>query len=232
MPSPFPTVQPPTLNITETISAILLASTGGTLDAIVYLNHGHVFANAVTGNVIFLGISLIARDWPQVLRHVMPIVAFMLGVVAARLLRRIPSRNSALLVLSLQIAALFSIGLVTRSVPQITFVAIISFVSAFQVTTFRRVGRFTYNSTFVTGNLREVADGLVDRFLAIDPAERWLGRAKALKLGAICTGFLLGAALGAFVAPRFPTYAILFAEPTLLITLWMTLERKASRTAP
>jgi len=32
---------------------MLLAITGGLLDAVVYLNHGHVFANAMSGNVIF-----------------------------------------------------------------------------------------------------------------------------------------------------------------------------------
>jgi hypothetical protein len=38
--------------------ALLLGTTGGLLD-VVYLNHGHVFANAMTGNVIFLGIAAI-----------------------------------------------------------------------------------------------------------------------------------------------------------------------------
>jgi uncharacterized membrane protein YoaK (UPF0700 family) len=44
-------------------NAMLLATTGGLLDAVVYLNHGHVFANAMTGNVIFLGIAAVGRDW-------------------------------------------------------------------------------------------------------------------------------------------------------------------------
>ncbi len=214
----------------EIASATLLALTGGILDAVVYLNHGHVFANAVTGNVIFLGVSLIAQDWPQVVRHTMPIVAFMLGVVAARLLQRLPNRHGALLVLGLEITALFTVGLLTRSIPQIVFVAIIAFVSAFQVTTFRRVGRFTYNSTFVTGNLREVADGWVDRYLLPDPGQRAEGSAKAIKLAAICIAFLLGAIAGAWAAPRFPIHAILFAEPPLLIALGLTL-RKTTATA-
>jgi uncharacterized membrane protein YoaK (UPF0700 family) len=42
--------------------ALLLGTTGGFLDAVVYLNHGHVFANAMTGNVIFLGIAAIGRN--------------------------------------------------------------------------------------------------------------------------------------------------------------------------
>ncbi len=31
-------------------NAMLLATTGGLLDAVVYLNHGHVFANRVLGS--------------------------------------------------------------------------------------------------------------------------------------------------------------------------------------
>jgi len=225
MPPTHPDPEKPAFHPTDILSAILLATTGGMLDAIVYLDHGHVFANAVTGNVIFLGIAAISQDWPQVLRHIAPIVAFMLGVIAARLLRQIPSRNGVIFVLALEIAALFAVGLLPPGFPQLAFTSTIAFVSAFQVTTFRRVGRFTYNSTFVTGNLREVAEGIVDRWAALDPAERWAGRAKALKLGAICTAFLLGATFGAFVAPRFPAHAILFAEPPLLITLILTLRR-------
>ena len=212
-----------TLNATHILSAILLAFTGGTLDAIVYLDHGHVFANAMTGNVIFLGISMLSRDWAQVLRHLAPIAAFLAGAVAARLLHAAPIRHAALTVLAIETAALSGIAFLPPGFPQIAFTASIAFVSAFQVTTFRRVGRFTYNSTFVTGNLREVAEGISDHFTAADPAARFLGRRKAVKLAAICAAFLAGAILGAFAAPRFPAHAILFAVPPLLVTLVLTL---------
>jgi uncharacterized membrane protein YoaK (UPF0700 family) len=62
MPPPHDTsVQPDALP-----DAMLLATTGGLLDAVVYLNHGHVFANAMTGNVIFLGIAVLGRDWSKI----------------------------------------------------------------------------------------------------------------------------------------------------------------------
>ena len=54
---------------------MLLATTGGLLDAIVYLNHGHVFANAMTGNVIFLGIAILGRDWVDIVPHLVPLAA-------------------------------------------------------------------------------------------------------------------------------------------------------------
>ena len=218
-----PAKQESTFNATHIVSAVLLAMTGGTLDAVVYLNHGHVFANAMTGNVIFLGISLVGHDWLQALRHTAPIAAFLVGATVARLVRAQPIRHAALLVLSLECAALLLVGFLPVTFPQIAYTSIVAFFSAFQVTTFRRVGRFTYNSTFTTGNLREVAEGVGDRLSAVDPAARYLGVRKASKLSAICCAFLVGALIGAWVAPRFPEHAILAALPPLVVTLLLTL---------
>jgi uncharacterized membrane protein YoaK (UPF0700 family) len=213
---------------TTLASAILLAFTGGLLDAVVYVGHGHVFANAMTGNVIFLGIAAISRDWSQVLRYALPIVAFLVGVVIARLLAAIPDRHGALLTLIVEAVALFAIGFLPATFPQLAFVAIIALVSASQVTTFRRVGRFTYNSTFVTGNLREMIEGAFDHFHATDPAARYLGRAKFTKLALICASFLLGAVAGALAARHFPAHAIWFAEPPLLAVIFLTLNASAA----
>jgi uncharacterized membrane protein YoaK (UPF0700 family) len=208
---------------TTLASAVLLAAAGGLLDSVCYLDHGHVFANAMTGNVIFLGIDLISSDWAQTTRHISPILAYLCGVIAARQLKSLHERHGALLTLGLEAGALFLVGWLPPSFPQLPFVAIIAFTSAFQVTTFRRVGRFTYNSTFVTGNLRDVAEGAYDSFQDPDPAARFLGRAKFIKLGLICLGFMLGAIAGAWAARHFPAHAIWFAEPMLLVVLAITL---------
>jgi len=226
MPPTTPDTSESLFNLTDMTSALLLAATGGLLDAIVYLDHGQVFANAMTGNVIFLGIALIQGNWIQSLRHIAPLVAFLCGVVAARIIHAAPLRRSAQLVLAVEAAALCVVGLLPAGFPQLAFTAIVAFVSAFQVATFRRVGRFTYNSTFVTGNLRMVAEGLFDRTFAVDRDARAAGRAQALKLGGICASFLVGACAGAFVAPRFPAHAILFAEIPLSVTLLLVFRSK------
>ncbi len=210
-------------NASDIASAVLLAATGGMTDAIVYMDHGHVFANAMTGNVIFLGIAVMQANWLQSLRHIVPITCFLLGVVGARIIRTAPVQRSALMVLLLEIVGFFLVGLLPVGFPQLAFTAIVSFVSAFQVATFRRVGRFTYNSTFVTGNLRMVAEGVFDRFFQSDPELRSKGYAQAWKLGLICASFFVGALAGAYVAPRHPAHAILFAEPLLLITALLVL---------
>ncbi|WP_263382837.1 YoaK family protein [Granulicella arctica] len=214
MPKLNPTPKSDTL-----VAAIFLAATGGLLDAVVYLDHGHVFANAMTGNVILLGISALSRDWMQVTRHLAPLVAFLAGVAASRLLRTLPANYAAISVLTLEIAVLLAAGSLPRSFPDLLFTATISFVSAFQVSTFRTVGRFTYNSTFVTGNLRDMSESFVTGFIESDRDDRLKTLAKSRKLGTICIFFLLGAMLGAWGAPRFADHTLWFAEPLLIVVL-------------
>jgi Protein of unknown function (DUF1275) len=60
-PSTMPTSDPAVLT-NSLFDASLLAATGGLLDALVYLNHSHVFATAMAGNLIFPGIAAISRN--------------------------------------------------------------------------------------------------------------------------------------------------------------------------
>ena len=207
------TPQPDTL-----ISAVLLAMTGGLLDAVVYLLHGHVFANAMTGNLILLGISVFAHDWRQAARHMAPVSTFLLGVAASRLLRVLPPLRAALCVLTLEMTVIFCAGMLPASFPDMTFTALIAFVSAFQVSTFRTMGRFSYNSTFITGNLRDMADGFTNHFIDPDPDNRRRDLAKSRKLAFVCLFFLVGAMLGAWQAPHLGNRTLWLTLPLLLTT--------------
>ena len=207
--------------------ALLLASTGGLLDAIVYLHHGHVFANAMTGNVVFLGIAAVGRNWDAIIPHLVPLVGFVAGVTTSKYLRRGRlGPRSVLLGLGLEIVAVFALGWVPRSFPDMAFTGIIAYVAAFQVASFRRVDRFAYNSTFLTGNLRDVAEGLYDAFTpGALPEVREKGRAQAWDLGLICLCFLVGAILGAWAAPRYGNRSLWFAEPFLLAVVLLSFRR-------
>jgi len=222
-----PTSQPDTL-----LSAALLATTGGLLDAVVYTLHGHVFANAMTGNVILLGITAFSRDWTQAARHLAPIAAFILGVAASRYLRVLPQFYASLAVLVLEMLVLGAAGLLKPTFPEMAFTSIIAFTSAFQVSTFRLVGRFAYNSTFITGNLRSAAEGFVNQFLDADPNQRRRDAAMARKLFIICGFFLAGAMLGAWAGPHLGNRTLWLAEPLLLGALARTLYLHADPAIP
>lgn len=212
------TETPPISQPDPLVSALLLAATGGLLDALVYTLHGHVFANAATGNVVLLGISIISGDWAQSGRHLVPVLAFVLGVAASRLLRLLPRLHAGLSALLLEMVVLFVAGLLPPGFPELAFTALIAFVSAFQVSTFRQVGRFSYNSTFITGNLRDCTEGFVNFFLGPDLQLRRREVAKARKLAGICCCFLVGAVVGTWGGPHLYNRTLWLAEPLLLVT--------------
>jgi len=124
MPPPHDTsVQPDALP-----DAMLLAITGGLLDAVVYLNHGHVFANAMSGNVIFLGIAIIGRDWGDIVPHLVPLAGFFSGVLTSKHLRARMGIHSVLLGLALEIVAIFVLGWLPIGFPHMAFTTIIAYV--------------------------------------------------------------------------------------------------------
>jgi uncharacterized membrane protein YoaK (UPF0700 family) len=196
--------------------ALILASTGGVLDAFVYLNHGHVFANTMTGNIVLLGVAALGHHWREVIPHLMPILGFFAGVSSSRHLRA-RSHRAVIIALAFEIITLFVLGWMPSGFPDTLFTAIIAYVAAFQVTSFRHVNQLSFNSTFITGNLRNAIEGAHD---ALDPSgtpeTRENGRVQSLNLGLICLCFLAGAALGAWAAPHLANRSLWITEPLLL----------------
>ena len=66
----------------------VLALSGGFMDAYSYLCRGEVFANAQTGNLLLLGVSLASGQWATALHYVCPIAAFVVGIALSDILRR------------------------------------------------------------------------------------------------------------------------------------------------
>jgi len=201
-------------------SAVLVAA-GGFLDGFTYVGHGHVFANNMTGNLVLLGVEAIGGSWFGALQHLTPIVAFLLGVMAARGINsRIPERHlvpSSLAVLLVEIVALLLLGFLPHSVPDLYITFSIAFVAAAQVETFRRVDGESFNSTFMTGDLRTLGEGLFDWVFA--PSDRQT-RTRVRDFGVICTIFLLGALAGGLTVSRFGNRALWIAVALLLVELF------------
>lgn len=47
------------------LATCLVTLAGGAVDAWVYLGHGHVFANAQSGNIVLMGIALAQDDFKE-----------------------------------------------------------------------------------------------------------------------------------------------------------------------
>jgi len=205
----------------------LLTATGGFLDAFTFVGHGHVFANSMTGNVVLLGLAAGTGDFTSVWWHLVPILAFIVGVAAAHVIRLKladgPVGRVEQISLWLEIGFLSLVALLPHEIPDEAIIVGIAFVAAVQSTSFTRVRGGGYNSTMTTGNLRRFAEmlfkGLVPKR---DSQALWQARTFAV----ICLCFLGGAMIGGFTTPRLgnsavavPTLALLFLQ----LQLWMAL---------
>lgn len=66
---------------------IILALSGGFMDAYSYMCRGKVFANAQTGNILLFGIYMSERQWDMAIRYLIPVIAFVTGIGVADLVR-------------------------------------------------------------------------------------------------------------------------------------------------
>ncbi len=190
-------------------AAFLYTAVGGYLDAYCYLTHGHVFANAQTGNIVLLGLALAEGSPAEALHHLPPILTFIAGVLVVLLLvrdSRFTQSRLRTLSASVELAVLVLLFLPGPRVPDAYVVPSIAFVAAVQVTGFGAVRGWKFNSAMTTGNLRATLHALVLWRTGNDPEEN---RKTFLATGAICLCFATGALLGGVVSRAFPREALL-----------------------
>lgn len=201
--------------------ALLLSFVGGFLDAFTYVGHGGVFANAQTGNVVLLAVDAAAGEFSAAVRHVLPILAFALGVCVAqtfehpRLRRYVPWPARASLVL--EIVALLLIGALPGLFSSTVLILVVAFVAAVQNAAFRSLGPWSVNTTMTTGNLRTAVIAGYRGVTARDSG----ARRQAVAFGSVAAAFLLGAGAGALVTQWAPSRAALAAAALLMVGLLM-----------
>ncbi|MGW1725703.1 YoaK family protein [Streptomyces sp. NPDC002306] len=226
VPEPLPTSQSVRLGV-------LLAMVGGSLDAYTYLSRGGVFASAQTANVILLGIEAAHGQWWQAFAHVPPILAFVVGVVAAESLKhprvarvvRHPTRAA----LVLEIVVLVGAGLVPAGAPDILVSVLIAFAASVQITAFRKLVDTAYNSTMTTGNLRTATQCAYEAVMGRDRKAARRGR----QFTAVILAFMAGALGGAELTRAVGVRAVWAAAVLLAcgLALFVHDERAARRAA-
>lgn len=177
------------------LTAVFIILSGGLQDSYTYLCRGKVFANAQTGNIVLLSAYLFDGEWSHCTRYLVPVLAFMLGIFVAecvhrhyKYMERVHWRQ--LIILS-EIVLLFAVGFLPQTIN--TFAnAVVSFVCAMQVQTFRKVRGHAYASTMCIGNMRSGMDSLCSWVLNRNPA----ALKKSLYYWGIILLFALGAGLG------------------------------------
>jgi uncharacterized membrane protein YoaK (UPF0700 family) len=182
------------------VSAVLMTSVGGYIDAFLYLRH-HVFGFAQTGNVIFLAVALVQRgDWVM---FVWPLLAYLAGLIVAQLLRtRAPTLPARVLgaAMGIQLLVLVALAFLPRDAAAALFVVPLSFVGGVRLELFRSAGGISFVSIATTGNLMRWMEAIAD--LARDGRSPAGLRAVA-HTGIVVLGFLAGALCGAAATKAF-----------------------------
>ena len=80
--------------VSETMRlGILLALSGGLMDAYSYLFRGEVFANAQTGNILLCSVALSQGEWGVAVQYAFPVLAFGLGILIVAIGKEFPAAD-------------------------------------------------------------------------------------------------------------------------------------------
>ncbi len=184
------------------VGACILTAAGGMMDGWVYLAHGHLFANAQTGNVVLLALSVAAGRLGDAAHFVPSIAAFVAGLFVSRLAATwLKSRrlNSRTIRLGAECVILLGLGLWAHSLSDTVVTASVGFIAALQITSLSHIGRSSFNTGMTTGNLTSAVSATVAAWLDGSAADR----ARAAALWSMCVAFLLGALLSGLCTHRF-----------------------------
>lgn len=190
----------------------ILAIVGGYLDAYTYIARGQVFANAQTGNIVLLGISLASGDVLRALRYVPPIIAFSAGIFIAERLKKHNTRFHwrqyvLLLELAVMVLVMFMPSGKSGSINyDMTANVLISFVCSLQVQSFRRIRGIVCATTMCTGNLRSATECLSQYLSGHDKKKLH----DSGKFFGIVGFFIIGAVLSTYLTNMLGTSSVVF----------------------
>ena len=194
---------------------VFIILSGGLQDAYSYFCRDGVFANAQTGNIVFLGVNIVNGDGAGVLKYFVPVAFFALGAILAKTLffifdkKRVFWKQTVLLV---ETVALFVVGFMPQSL-NLYANALVSFACAMQVLSFDQIYGNDFASTMCIGNIVRMSGSLVTAVAKKD-------KAAFKRFGlyfAVVLIFAIGAGAGYLLQKAFGNYAIMFSAALTFI---------------
>lgn len=206
-------------------TALFIILSGGYQDAYTYCCRGKVFANAQTGNIVLMSVNLFDGDLQKAVRYVIPLLAFLAGIIAAESVhhrfKNIEKIHWRQIVILCEIIMLFAVGFMPQGLNAAAN-ALVSFVCAMQVQTFRKVRGHAYASTMCIGNMRSGTDALCAYFHTHD--KKILQ--KSMTYFAVIGVFALGAGCGSVLTARYAEKGIWVSCILLTISFLMMFVRE------
>ena len=193
---------------------IILALSGGFMDAYSYLARGHVFANAQTGNMLLFGVNLASGQFQNALHYLCPMLAFGFGIFLAEFIhfQKIQKVHWRQLILLVEIIILFGVAFISFE-QNLLANSLTSFACGLQVQSFRKIHGKGYATTMCIGNLRTRTHELCN-FLCTKKVQHLQS---GLLYYLIILSFILGAILGNFCIQSFSLKAIWISVALLIV---------------
>ena len=188
---------------------VFIIISGGLQDAYSYFCRDGVFANAQTGNIVFLSVNLVRGDWAGVVKYLVPVGFFALGAVLAKTLFFLLDKKKMFwkqMVLLCETIVLFAVGFIPQSM-NLYANALVSFACAMQVLSFDQIYGNDFASTMCIGNIVRMSGSLVTAI-----AKKVKAALKRFLLYlAVVVIFAAGAGAGYLLQKVTGNYAIMFS---------------------
>ena len=196
--------------------AILLAMSGGLMDAYSYLYRGEVFANAQTGNMLLLGVYASQGKWQLTLHYLFPVLSFAIGIALCQFIRfhRSKKLHWRQFTVFIEILLLSFVAFIPTRYNLIAN-SLTSFACGIQVQAFRKIHGNGFATTMCIGNLRSGTDNLMS-FLHKKEASD-LEKAFLYYFVILC--FILGAIIGNLCLSHLHSYTIFVSVIFLFVSL-------------
>ena len=197
---------------------ILLALSGGFMDAYSYLARGQVFANAQTGNMLLFGVNLASGQFQHALHYLCPVLAFGLGIFLAEFVhfQKIQKVHWRQVTLLIEIIILFGVGYISFE-QNLVANSLTSFACGLQVQAFRKIHGKGYATTMCIGNLRSGTQNWCDYHYTKNKESAFKGM---LYYGIILM-FIIGAIIGNAFVKLLAEKAILICAAVLFMAFIM-----------
>ena len=194
---------------------VFIIISGGLQDAYSFFCRDGVFANAQTGNIVFLSVNIANGDAAGILKYLVPVWFFALGAILAKALfffldkKKMFWKQAVLLV---ETVVLLAVGFIPQSM-NLYANALVSFACAMQVLSFDQIYGNDFASTMCIGNIVRMSGSFVT---AIAKKDKEALKRFCLYL-AVVVIFAIGAGAGYLLQKALGNYAIMFSAALTFI---------------
>lgn len=184
----------------------LLTFIGGFINAYSFFTRGQAFVSLHTGNMAKVGLSVCLKDYAMFLSAIIPITGCLIGAMIAQFMKHFMKGTEEIRILKnliwFEVIVLAVVGLIPTSVSHNAVNFVLSIITTFQLSNFRKYNGAVHNSTIMTGNLRTFGTYIANFFIKRDSGSLKTLSKYFILIAAFPVGATLGGVFSAFLSIR------------------------------